>query len=287
MLLRRMTMVQTVRRWWVAGALTGLLLLVVLISQRGGTSAASYEWDFSAVTDNWTLLLTGLQMTAILTIACTVTGLSLGVVVALMRLSRFKLLRILGTAHVEIWRCTPVLIQLVWVYYALPVVAGVQLSAPVAAWVAFSLNVSAFAGEAYRAGIQSIPKEQIESAEILGIRGWNRLRLVILPQGIRNVLPVLVSIVVSLFKDTALVSTLGVADLLYNGQTISTLTYRPLEVLTSVALIYFAIAFPFTVLMRRLEVRTQRHLLATAGETGRNGGTRRLVDRTMLPTEGH
>ena len=184
----------------------------------------------------------------------------LGIMVAMARLSSVRAVRMAVALYVEIMRGTPALVQLVWVYYALPVLTGIQLPAFQSVVLAFTLNLGAFSGEAFRSGIQAIPREQVETADVLGLSYLQRMRYVIVPQAFRIVLPVIISIAISLFKDTSLVLTLGVADLMYNGKIVLTDTYRPLEIFTTVAVIYFIIAFPVTIIMRRLEIYLSRHL---------------------------
>lgn len=198
-------------------------------------------------------------MSVALTLVNIATGLFLGVFVALGRLSPFRVVRALVTVYIEFFRGTPLLVQLIWAYYALPIVLGVNLPAFVAVSVALTLNIGAVAGEAFRSGIQAVPKEHLESAEVLGLTYAQRMRYVVLPQAVRIVLPVLISLSIGLFKDTSLVSSLGVNDLMYNGVTAAVQTYRPLEILTAVAMIYFLVAFPLTLLMRRVELHFSRH----------------------------
>ena len=108
-------------------------------------------------------------------------------------------------AYIELFRGTPALVQLVWFYYCLPIFLGVSLPGYTAIVVALTLNVSAFYGEAYRSGIQALPKDQIDSADVLGLSYFQRLRYVVAPQAFRIVIPVLLSLSISLFKDTSLV----------------------------------------------------------------------------------
>ena len=124
--------------------------------------------------------------------------------------------------------------------------------------VALTLNVGAFYGEAIRAGIQAVPRDQVEAADVLGLHYVDKMRFVVLPQAFRIIIPVALSQSISLFKDTSLVSTLGVADLMYQARVLSTQTYRPLEILTVAALIYFVLAFPCTLATRVLELRLAR-----------------------------
>ena len=245
----------------------GVALLVLLLTgawrlvKTFGTksTAPPYHWDFHVVDQYLPVLGRGLELT--LEIAGLGIGLSLllGTIVAMCRLAKFLPLRIVVTAYIEVMRGTPMLVLLVWFYYALPIITGIQLPAFAAVVLAFSLNGGAFYGEAMRSGIQAVAKEQVETAKVLGLNYFLQMRYVVVPQAFRTVLPVLISLSISLFKDTSLVSTLGVADLMYNGESVATATYRPLEIFTTVAVFYFCVAFPITVIMRRLELHLARH----------------------------
>jgi len=245
-----------IRLRWMGLSLLGPLCLVGC----GGVQAPPYSWDWSVVPQNLSLLLVGLELTLLITLLSAAFGILLGIPVALGRLTSFTPLRLVVTAYIELWRGTPVLVQLVWIFYVLPIVIGVELPAIASAIVALALNMSAFTGEAFRSGIQAIAHEQIEAADILGLGLFQRLRYVIVPQAFRIVLPVIISLCIGLFKDSSLVSVIGVSDLMYNGNSLASSTYRPIEVLSAVAVIYFAIAFPFTILMRNVELRLSRHL---------------------------
>jgi polar amino acid transport system permease protein len=236
-----------------------LLASPVLVTGCSVSGAPGYRWDLGVIGAYLPLLLQGLVLTLFLTVATMVAGLAVGTLVAAARLSRFRLLRLFVAGYIELMRGTPALVQLVWVYYCVPILFGIQLPAIPAVVLALTLNVAAYYGEAFRSGIQAVPREQVETAEVLGLSYAGRMRFVVLPQAIRTVLPVLISTSIALFKDTSLVSTLGVADLMYNGQIAATQTYRPIEVLSAVALIYFAVAFPTSIALRGLELRLSRH----------------------------
>jgi len=220
----------------------------------------AYIWDWKVVAQNFPALLDGFGLTLELTFVCIWVGMILGVFVALGRLSRYPFINKPILAYIEFFRGTPALVQLVWIYYALPILLGISFPSFLAVVLALGLNLSAFAGEAIRSGIQAIPREQVEAADVLGLNYGYKMRYVIIPQAIRIVIPVLLSLSISLFKDTSLVSVLGVTDLMYNGNMVSTTTYRPLEVLTTVAIMYFIIAFPATMVLRTLELRLAKRL---------------------------
>jgi polar amino acid transport system permease protein len=215
----------------------------------------SYEWAWGIVPRALPALLVGLRMTLLITVVVMILGFLLGILVAAGRLARSPLVNKPVAAYVEFFRGTPALVQLVWVYYCLPIVLGIELPSFTSIVVALTLNAGAFYGEAIRAGIQAIPRDQAEAADVLGLSYVDRMRFVILPQALRIIIPVALSLSISLFKDTALVSTLGVADLMYQARVIATETYRPMEILTVAALIYFVLAFPCTVAVRVMELR--------------------------------
>lgn len=245
-----------------SGALIAFIILLTalwLLFRYTRQSAPPYKWDFGVVWTYLPILFSGLKMTLGITVLSIFFGMFLGLFVAAARLSTNILVRIPVTGYIEVMRGTPVLVQLIWIFYVLPILAGIKLSGLESAVLAFSLNLGAFYGEAFRAGIQSVPREQVETAEVLGLTYVQRMQFVVLPQAARNVLPVLLSISVNLFKDTSLVSALGVSDLMFVGESVATNVFRPLEILTTVALIYFLVAFPVTLLVRRLELHLNRH----------------------------
>jgi len=214
-----------------------------------------YEWAWRVVPRALPVLFKGLQLTLLVTVFVIVLGLLLGILVAAGRLSRNPLISKSVAMYIEFFRGTPALVQLVWIYYCLPIILGIELPSFTSIVVALTLNVGAFYGEAIRAGIQAIPRDQMEAADILGLSYPDKMRFVVLPQAFRIIIPVALSLSISLFKDTSLVSTLGVADLMYQARVLSTETYRPMEILTTAALIYFIIAFPCTIATRVLELR--------------------------------
>lgn len=218
----------------------------------------SYDWAWYVVPRALPALIQGLRLTITITLVVIVLGFFLGILVAAGRLARSPLVNKPVAAYIEFFRGTPALVQLVWIYYCLPIVLGLELPSFASIVVALTLNVGAFYGEAIRAGIQAVPRDQVEAADILGFHYVDKMRFVVLPQAFRIIIPVALSQSISLFKDTSLVSTLGVADLMYQARVLSTQTYRPLEILTVAALIYFVLAFPCTVATRVLELRLAR-----------------------------
>ncbi len=212
-----------------------------------------YQWDFSVLWQYRTLLVGGIGYTVGFTILCVVLGLLVGLVAGLGRLSGVWLVAAPLRAYVEVFRCTPVLVQLVWFYYALPVLTGLQMSAPVAAAICLSLYGGAFYSEIIRGGVISIEPGQVEAGRALGMTRFQTLRRVVLPQAFRRMVPPLMNQSILQLKNTSLLSVLAVPDLLYQGQVIAHDTYRPLEVYSFIAVAYFLILFPVTLWAKRRE----------------------------------
>jgi polar amino acid transport system permease protein len=221
-------------------------------------SAPAYAWDFSFLWAYRALILWGLGITVIYTIGTIAFGLLIGLATGLLRLSRSKFVTLPLIAYVEIFRCTPLLVQIIWFYYAFPVLIGVDIPAAVAATLVLSLYTGAFYAEIVRGGVNSIERGQWDAALALGLRRLQLLRLVILPQAVRRMIPPFMNQSIIQLKNTSLVSTIAVADLLYQGQMITAATYRPLEVYTMVALLYFAVLFPLTLAAQWVERRLAR-----------------------------
>jgi ABC-type amino acid transport system permease subunit len=149
-----------------------------------------------------------------------------------------------SACFVELFRNLPLILVIYTAYYVLPVATGLSFSPITTAIVALSLNVSAYNGETFRAGIASIRQGQSEAAYALGMTRWQTTREIVLPQAVRRVLPVLASTWVSLFKDTSLVSVISVGELAYTSMRIRAQTYRVLEMLTAMAAIYWLLGYP-------------------------------------------
>ena len=214
-----------------------------------------YQWDFYFLARYIPLLERGVLVTLGYTAATIFIGLLIGLLVGLGRLSRSWLLNLPLIGFIEAFRCTPLLVQIVWFYYALPVLLGIQIPAVVAGIMTLSCYTGAFYAEIFRGGIISIEQGQWDAARALGLRRWHVMRKVVLPQAIRRMIPPFVNQSITQLKNTSLVSTIAVPDLLYNGTLITADTYRPLEVYTVVALIYFALLFPSTLLAQAYERR--------------------------------
>ncbi len=221
-------------------------------------AAPAYAWDFTFLWAYRGLIAFGLGVTVAYTIGTILIGLVVGLLTGLLRLSRNRLVTLPLVAYVEIFRCTPLLVQIIWFYYALPVVVGIDIPAHVAATMVLSFYTGAFYAEIVRGGVESIERGQWDAARALGLRHVQLLRLVILPQAFRRMIPPFMNQSIIQLKNTSLVSTIAVADLVYQGQLITAATYRPLEVYTMVAVLYFVVLFPLTVAAQQVERRLAR-----------------------------
>ncbi|WP_293797968.1 amino acid ABC transporter permease [uncultured Bosea sp.] len=214
-----------------------------------------YEWDFSILWGYRWLFLQGLGVTVAFTAATIAGGLTIGMTAAICLLSRFRFLRGFALGFIEIFRCTPVLVQLIWCYYALPLIAGIEMTPISASLLALSCYGGSFYAEIIRGGIVSIDAGQSEAASALGMTPGLAMRRIILPQALRRMLPALMNQSILQFKNTSLVSVLAVPDLVYQGQIAAHDSFRPLETYTAVAVAYFAILFPLTLYVRSRERR--------------------------------
>jgi polar amino acid transport system permease protein len=201
-------------------------------------------FDWSVVWHNAGALLEGIKLTVLLAVTTMLISIPGGIVLALMRLSNVRALSAASAAFVELFRNLPLILVVYSAYYVMPVATGLNLSPLTTGIVALSLNVSAYNGETFRAGIASIRKGQTEAAYALGMGRWQTMKEIVLPQAVRRVLPVLASTWVSLFKDTSLVSVIAVSSPPYVALQLRAQTYRILEVLTAMAAIYWLMGYP-------------------------------------------
>lgn len=213
-------------------------------------------FHLALLTTYWPDFLAGMLLTVKLGLASAGLGVMLGLLLALARRSHYRVLSWPTYAYIEFFRTTPPLVQIVWLYYGLPLLLGYDLGAFGAAAVALGLNIAAFLAEIFRAGIAGVDRTQWQASRVLGLSFTDTLRFVILPQAVRNVLPPIGTTIIYLIKDTALASFIGTPELLRVGQLVANETFRPAEALTVVAVAYFLLTYPiaagFYALERRL-----------------------------------
>jgi polar amino acid transport system permease protein len=199
-----------------------------------------------------------LALTLAFTVGCAILGSLFGFLLSLLRSSHSRWLSVPAGLYVELFRGTPLLIQLFWVFFCFPVVFGIDVPPYVSVLLALTLYMTAITSETFRGALKSIPGEQHDACVALGLASWNKTIFVVFPQALLRGIPPLLSNVVSLFKESALISSVGIADLMFVGQNISNSTARPVEFLSAVAVIYFLVAFPLTRLVSVIETRMLR-----------------------------
>jgi polar amino acid transport system permease protein len=214
--------------------------------------------DFFYVFNAWPMLLDGLLITLQLTLWANVIGLVAGFILALLSTAPFPPVRWVSRLYIDFFRCTPVLVQVVWFFFCIPMLFSVWWSPVFMGILILGMNQTAFNGEAFRAAIQSIPSAQRDACVALGLNPWTRIYHVVLPQAFRTATPVLITNAIGIFQQSSLVALVGVADLMYQGKMLSTQTYRPIETFTFLAAFYLAIAVPFGRLAAYLEHRSER-----------------------------
>jgi His/Glu/Gln/Arg/opine family amino acid ABC transporter permease subunit len=199
-------------------------------------------------------LLQGLKTTIGLTLLAMVFGIVLGLIIALLRISRSPLLRGLSLVYVDTLRGTPLLLQILVVYYVFPGF-GIKLDAFTSGVVALSFNSAAYISEIFRAGIESISIGQFEAANSIGMNYYQTMKHVILPQTIRRVIPPITNEIVALLKDTSLVMITGIAELTYKSKQVASATANVLTPYLAAGIIYLLITIPLTRLSQNLERR--------------------------------
>ncbi|MEO8855350.1 MAG: amino acid ABC transporter permease [Burkholderiaceae bacterium] len=231
-------------------------------SMEAWAQASSYNWGwyiFDPAKDkgrsNLEFLLGGLWATLSVSLCAIVLSVVLGSLVALAVLSPRNSLRRIGRGYVEAFRAVPLLVLLLWVFYGLPVIIGLQLSVFVTGVVSMAVSDSAFEAEVFRAGIQSVPKGQLEAARSLGLSWVQQMRLVVLPQAIKVILPALGNQFVYVLKMSSLISVIGLPELTRRANELNVNEYRPLEIYTLLVFEYLVLILVVSHLVRKIERR--------------------------------
>ncbi|MDF3036709.1 MAG: gltK [Paucimonas sp.] len=221
------------------------------------------DLDFDVIVRTWPYLLKGLQYTVQLTIVATLGSIFFGTLLAMARLSSNKVLSLSAAAYVNLMRSVPLLLVIFWFYFLMPVImqklTGSERPVPIgadrSAYITFIMFEAAFFCEIVRAGIQGIPKGQVNAAYALGLDYWQTMRLVVLPQVFRNMLPVLLTQVIILFQDVSLVSLLNVTDFVGASVKIAQRDSRVVELYLFVAAVYFILCFTLSTMVKHLQKR--------------------------------
>jgi len=214
-----------------------------------------YYWDFSLVFANVPFLLEGLKLTVLISAVSVALALVIGLIVALMRLSRIPILERVAIIYTDFFRSVPLMVILIWLYYCLPILTGVDLPAVASGVTGLSVYVAAYVAEIYRGGIMSIETGQSKAAVALGMTEAQVMRRVILPQAVVRMLPPMGSTFISTFKESALVSAIAVAELMRQANYLAAYTLRPTEVFTVTALLYLIVTYPQAILVNILHSR--------------------------------
>jgi len=214
-----------------------------------------YQFRWDVVSGNFDFLMSGLEMTLIISAASLALAMIGGPLLATIDMSKYFAVRIVGITFGELIRNTPILVQLLWVYYVLPIVFGLQISSFAALLIGLSVYSASFISEVYRSGIQAIPKGQREAAQVLGLTPFQSFRRIVLPQAIRLTLPPLASNFVQLIKYSSLGSVISVTEITRRGTELSASTFRPLEIFSFIAVVYFCICWPLAMAIRIWERR--------------------------------
>ncbi len=218
----------------------------------------NYQFRWDTIGNNFDFLISGMEMTLIISAITLVLALFGGLIIALLDMSKFWLPRAIGYIFGEFIRNTPILVQLLWVYYVLPIVMGIQINAFTALIVGLSIYSSAFIAEVYRAGIQAVQVGHKEAAQVLGLSPTQTFIRIVMPQAVRMTLPPLAANFVQLIKYSSFGAVIPVPEITRRGMELSASTFRPLEIFTFIALVYFLICWPLAVAIRIWEGRLAR-----------------------------
>ena len=205
--------------------------------------------------ENYSYFLKGTSVTLLISLFGVLFGTAVGVILALMKLSNKKILNLISSSYIEIVRGTPLILQIFLVYHGLPKLIPMPSSRIVLGTVAVFLNSAAYVAEIIRAGIQSIDKGQTEAARSLGMPETMTMKTIIIPQAFKNILPALGNEFIVLIKESAIISVIGVQDLMYNADTLRGTTFRPFAPLIFAGIIYFIITFSISKVLGNLERR--------------------------------
>jgi len=250
---------EIIRRLFLPAAL-GLLLAGCASSSEGGASSYTWGWYIfnplqAKGLSNLQFLLGGMWWTILVSVSAIALSVVLGGLVAVAGLSTRKWLNRVNRVYVEVFRAIPLLVLMLWVFYGLPVIIGLQLGVFATGVLSLAISDSAFEAEVFRAGIQSVPKGQIEAAKSLGLSWSQQMRLVVLPQAIKVILPALGNQFVYVLKMSSLISVIGLQELTRRANELNVSEYRPLETYTLLVLEYLALILLVSYLVRRMERR--------------------------------
>lgn len=213
------------------------------------------SFDVSVIAKNLSFLIDGMQLSLLLTALAIAGGIAGGSLLAMLRLSRIKLFALAAAGYVNLFRSVPLILVVFWFYFMVPLIAGRPVGPFYSALIAFVLFETAYYCEIIRAGIQSIPRGQIQAALATGMTRGQAMRHVVLPQAFRNMVPVLLTQCVILFQDTSLVYVVTLRDFMTSATIVANRELRLVEMYTFAAVVYFVICFTASRFVRRLQRR--------------------------------
>ncbi len=217
-----------------------------------GLDLSFYSWDVISK-----FVVQGFWYSVQLTIVATIGGIALGTVLALMRLSGKKVFATPATIYVNVMRSIPLVMVLLWFFLIIPFAIGRPLGAETSAVITFIAFEAAYFSEIVRAGIQSIPRGQVFAGQAMGMTYAQNMKIVILPQAFRNMLPVFLTQTIILFQDTSLVYAIGAYDMLKGFETAGKQFGRPIEAYLLAAVVYFVMCYGLSMVVRQVQIRTQ------------------------------
>lgn len=204
------------------------------------------DFDFAVIADHWRFLASGVGVSLALAALSGVTSIAAGFVVALARLYGPRWLRPIVVLYIDSMRAIPVLVVLVWTFFALPIVAGITMAPFFAALLGLTVHLAAYAAEIFRAGIESVRPGQTRASLALGMSQGEILRRIVLPQAVVRMLPAFGSLLSVTIKDTAIASVIAVPEFMRQSETVQGQSFQPIEVYTFAMLVYFLMLFPVT-----------------------------------------
>jgi polar amino acid transport system permease protein len=222
----------------------------------------AYRWDFSTVFEYQDMLARAAGLTLMIAAGTILCGVLFGLALAGLRMSRLRILALPIMLVIELLRAVPPVVLVVWIYYCMPILTGLSLDALQTAILSLALYSGAFYAEIFRAGLQSVQRGHLEAAYAAGMTRAATLRRITAPLAFQSVLPPFISQCILVVKNTSLASFIAVPEILYQGQRLSIQTFRPLEILTSIAIIFIALIIPLTLLANYAEMRIRRKYYA-------------------------
>ena len=204
------------------------------------------DFDFSVITDHWRFLASGVLVTLLLAALSGLTSLAAGLVIALLRLYAPRWLRPIVILYIDSMRAIPVLVVLIWTFFALPILTNLTMPPFAAALIGLTIHLAAYAAEIVRAGIESVRPGQTRAAVALGMSRAQTVRRIILPQAIVRTLPAFGSLLSITIKDTAIASVIAVPELMRQSETVAGQSFQPIEVYSFAMLLYFLMLYPVT-----------------------------------------